>query len=169
MARTLKSYRLYLVEDFQKKITEIGQVVKPLQTDFVFSPTIQGYETRFSDDNGNKILVNFYSVEKKVSGYEIDFSVNGTSFGDNKKMTLKMFFPIISTVVSCINAFIKKMNPACLYIVASDKSGKKGQKQNIWKEYVLQNITDTGFAISIDPDVIALQNNSHPDIVSIKR
>ena len=57
----------------------------------------------------------------------------------------------------------------CLYISASDKKGKKGQKKNIWKEYVLQNITDTGFTVSIDSNVIALQNNNHPDIVSIKR
>lgn len=169
MARTLKSYRLYLIEDFQKKILEIGQRVKPLQTDFEFLNTFQGYEARFSDMYGNKILVNFYKTESKVSAYEIDFSVNGTSFGDKKKMTLDAFFPIISTVVSCTNDFIKKINPACLYIAASDKKGKEGQKQNIWKEYVLQNITDTGFVLSIDPNVIALQNNHHPDIVSIKR
>ena len=167
MARTLKTYRAFLVEDFQKQIIEIGQRVKPFQTNFAFEKISTGYESKFSDANDNKVSVRFYLLKSRnpdYSGYEIDFSVNGTSFGTGRKMEIKSFFSIISTVVECINRFIEKFNVSQLLINAYDKEGKVGQKEKIWREYVLQNITDTGFVVgrADEPGYIILQNNRIP-------
>jgi hypothetical protein len=167
MARTLRTYRLFLTE-FQNQVVEIGQLVKPFQTSFNFDKIINGYQSNFSDDSKNKISVYFYTMEKERFGYEIDFSVNGTSIGNDRKMDLKLFLPIVSTVVSCINAFIEKFNPPRLYIAAAEKSGRVEQKQKIWREYVLQNIKDTGFVVgNAQPEngYLILQNNTHPDII----
>jgi hypothetical protein len=171
MARTLKTYRLFLTE-FQNRIVEIGQLVKPFQTSFNFDEEVNGYKSNFSDGNENKISMYFYLIEKKCPAYEIDLVVNGTSFGNNKKMDLKSFFPIISTSIACINDFIEKFNPAALYIVAADKREKRGQKEKIWKEYILQNIKDTGFVVgNAEPEIgyLILQNMNHPDVIAAKK
>lgn len=151
---------MYLVEDFQKKILEIGQRVKPLHIKFEYNEMTTGYDSTFDDNYGNNIKVMFHLVEKKCRGYEIEFSVNGTSFGDNIKVSLQQFFIIISTIIECINKFIIKFDPLKLYIDAADKKERYGQKSKIWREYILQNIHDSGFAVCPnEKDVIVLQKN----------
>ena len=160
MARTLRSYRMYLAEKCQLRVLEIGQRVQPSQTEFEFGETVSGYDSKFSDGSGNNIKVMFHLVEKKWRGYEVEFSVNGTSFGTDQRVPLRQFFVIISTVIECINKFIIKIDPLKLYIDAADKTGRFGQKYKIWREYILQNIHDTGFAVCPDEkDVIVLQKN----------
>lgn len=149
MAVSLKTYKLNLNES-QKKLQEIGQRLIPFQKEFEFTQGLQGIQSEFDDPQNNKIKVIFYEI--KSSCFEIDFEVNGTSFGDDVKMEVKQFFLIISTVVECVNNFIQEFDPNQLKIQGSDKTGKEGQKDKIWMEYIKVNIKDNNYIFGIESD-----------------
>ena len=150
------------LNEYQTRIHEIGQRVKPFQNTFKFNTTVNGYRCEFTDPSGNKITVDFYLLYVKTREYEIDFMVNGSSYGDESRLSLKQFFLIISTVIECVNKFISEFEPYRLRIDALEKSDddENHQKHKIWKEYVLQNIMDTEFVVAPhEKKWIILQNN----------
>lgn len=149
-AMMLKTRRLYLTES-EMKIQEIGQRITPITSNFNFIQGSNGKEVSFEDSKGNKIKVMFYETEKP-GVVEIDFMVNNTSFGNNVNMSTQTFFLIVSTVIECINIYLDKYDPKQIKIEGSDKIGKDGQKNKIWKQYLTVGIKDKNYKIGEESD-----------------
>ena len=129
----------------------------PFKTEFTFFDS--GYEIKcesFKDNQGNNIQVIFHKLS--MGFYEIDFSVNGSSYENSDiDYSLKEYTSLISTVFKCIEQFIEGYSPQALKIEGEDSFtkqdiGKKGQKNSIYK-YALQNI-------DVPPNYVLLTNES---------
>ncbi len=129
----------------------------PFKTKFTFFDS--GYEIKcesFKDNQGNNIQVIFHKLSRGF--YEIDFSVNGSSYENSDiDYSLKEYTSLISTVFKCIEQFMEEYSPQGVKIEGEDSFtkqdiGKKGQKNSIYK-YALQNI-------DVPPNYVLLTNES---------
>jgi hypothetical protein len=129
MARSYLNYKQNLNES-EQKLLEIGQRVQPYEKDFLFSEKGNMVYTDFKDEQQNDISVRFHRFKEGSNGYEVEFTINNQSV-EAFKTDLNHFFKIISTVVQVINEFIEKYQPTQLFIEATNKPGKEGQKDKI--------------------------------------
>ena len=58
-----------------------------------------------------------------------------------------------------INEFIEKYQPTQLFIEATNKPGKEGQKDKIWLQYIKVNLKADGYVIGNQGDGFSIQNN----------
>jgi hypothetical protein len=158
MARSYQNYKQNLNEQ-EQKLLEIGQLVQPYETDFLFSEKGNMVYTDFRDDQRNDIRVMFHRFKEESDSFEMEFTVNGYS-GEAFKTDSKHFFKIISTVVQAINEFIEKYNPTQLFIEGEDKPGKQGQKDRIWIQYAKVNIKADDYTLGTYPKGFGIQNNT---------
>jgi hypothetical protein len=157
MARSYLNYKQNLNES-EQKLLEIGQRVQPYEKDFLFSEKGNMVYTDFRDEQQNDISVRFHRFKEGSNGYEVEFTINNQSV-EAFKTDLNHFFKIISTVVQVINEFIEKYQPTQLFIEATNKPGKEGQKDKIWLQYIKVNLKADGYVIGNQGDGFSIQNN----------
>jgi hypothetical protein len=157
MARSYQNYKQNLNED-EQKLLEIGQLVQPYDTNFLFSESGNTIMTDFNDDQKNRVRVKFHRFKEGSNSFEVEFDVNGYS-GEAFKTDTKHFFKIISTVVQVINEFIEKYQPSQLYIEAFEKQGKIDQKNKIWIQYAKVNLKADGYVIGNQGNGFGIQKN----------
>jgi hypothetical protein len=157
MARSYLNYKQNLNES-EQKLLEIGQRVQPYEKDFLFSEKGNMVYTDFKDEQQNDISVRFHRFKEGSNGYEVEFTINNQSV-EAFKTDLNHFFKIISTVVQVINEFIEKYQPTQLFIEATNKPGKEGQKDKIWLQYIKVNLKADGHVIGNQGDGFSIQNN----------
>ena len=159
MARSYQNYKQNLNES-ELKLQEIGQLVKPYDSNFIFNEIGNMVRSDFRDDQKNDISVRFHRFKEGSTGYEVEFTINNQSI-EAFKTDLKHFFKIISTVVQVINEFIEKYQPTQLFIEATNKPGKEGQKDKIWLQYIKVNLKADGYVIGNQGDGFSIQNNKN--------
>jgi hypothetical protein len=157
MARSYQNYKQNLNED-EQKLLEIGQLVQPYDTNFLFSESGNTIMTDFNDDQKNRVRVKFHRFKEGSNSFEVEFDVNGYS-GEAFKTDTKHFFKIISTVIQVINEFIEKYQPSQLYIEAFEKQGKIDQKNKIWIQYAKVNLKADGYVIGNQGNGFGIQKN----------
>ena len=157
MARSYQNYKQNLNED-EQKLLEIGQLVQPYDTNFLFSESGNTIMTDFNDDQKNRVRVKFHIFKEGSNSFEVEFDVNGYS-GEAFKTDTKHFFKIISTVIQVINEFIEKYQPSQLYIEAFEKQGKIDQKNKIWIQYAKVNLKADGYVIGNQGNGFGIQKN----------
>jgi hypothetical protein len=158
MARSYQNYKQNLNED-EQKLLEIGQLVKPYETDFLFTEIGNTISTDFEDDQKNDIDILFHRFKEGSDSFEVEFTVNGYS-GEAFKTDTKHFFKIISTVVQAVNEFIERYHPSQLFIEGDDKLGKKGQKNQIWLQYIKVNLKADNYVVGNNPNGFSIQNKN---------
>ena len=158
MARSYQNYKQNLNED-EQKLLEIGQLVQPYDTNFLFSESGNTIMTDFNDDQKNRVRVKFHRFKEGSNSFEVEFDVNGYS-GEAFKTDTKHFFKIISTVIQVINEFIEKYQPSQLYIEAFEKQGKIDQKNKIWIQYAKVNLKADGYVIGNQGNGFGIQKNN---------
>jgi hypothetical protein len=152
------SLKQVIKEEIQKQLSlqEIFDS-SPFKTEFIFFDS--GYEIKcepFKDNQENNIQVIFHKLSSGF--YEIDFSVNGSSYENSDiDYSLKEYTSLISTVFKCIEQFMEEYSPQGVKIEGEDsftkqEKGKKGQKNTIYK-YALQNI-------DVPPNYVLLTDES---------
>jgi len=159
MARSYQNYKQDLNE-VEQKLLEIGQLVQPYETDFLFTERGNTISTDFEDDQKNDIDILFHRFKEGSDSFEVEFTVNGYS-GEAFKTDTKHFFKIISTVVQVINEFIEKYQPTQLYIEAFEKQGKIDQKNKIWIQYAKVNLKADGYVIGNQGNGFGIQKNKN--------
>jgi hypothetical protein len=159
MARSYQNYKQNLNEQ-EQKLLEIGQLVKPYDTDFLFTESGNTIMTEFNDNQKNRVRVKFHRFKEGSDSFEVEFDVNGHS-GEAFKTDTKHFFKIISTVVQVINKFIEKYKPNQLYIEAFEKQGKIDQKNKIWTQYAKVNLKADGYVIGNQGNGFGIQKNNN--------
>jgi hypothetical protein len=157
MARTYINYIQNLNES-EQKLVEIGQRVRPYDTDFWFNEKGNTIYTDFRDEQKNEISVRFHRFKEGSTGFEVEFTVNNRSVEAFKTDT-KHFFKIIFTVIQVINEFIEKYNPTQLFIEGEDKEDKQGQKNAIWLQYIKVNLKVDDYVIGNHKNGFMIQNN----------
>jgi len=157
MARSYQNYKQNLNEQ-EQKLLEIGQLVKPYETNFYFNEKGNMVYADFKDDQSNNISVRFHRFKEGSNSFKVEFAINGFS-GEAFKTDTQHFFKIISTVVQVINEFIEKYQPIQLFIEGSDKIGKEGQKDKIWLQYAKVNIKADDYTLGTYPKGFGLQKN----------
>jgi hypothetical protein len=157
MAQSYQNYKQNLNED-EQKLLEIGQLVQPYDTNFLFSESGNTIMTDFNDDQKNRVRVKFHIFKEGSNSFEVEFDVNGYS-GEAFKTDTKHFFKIISTVIQVINEFIEKYQPSQLYIEAFEKQGKIDQKNKIWIQYAKVNLKADGYVIGNQGNGFGIQKN----------
>lgn len=103
----------------------------------------------FRDPKGNLIRVFFNHTENGV--FEVEFSVNNTSFQDAKAgYGIKEYAQLLSTVGAAVSQFLEEYEPQAVTLVGTDIPAKiekhaktVGQKDRIYAYYISQ-IKDTG-------------------------
>jgi len=159
MARSYQNYKQNINES-EKKLQEIGQLVQPYDKDFIFIESGNAIMTEFNDDQRNRIRVKFHRFKEGSDSFEVEFDINGHS-GEAFKTDIKHFFKIISTVVQVINEFIEKYQPTQLYIEAFEKQGKMDQKNKIWIQYAKVNLKADGYVIGNQGNGFGIQKNKN--------
>jgi hypothetical protein len=138
--RNFKSIIKNLILEHIKEKPYLNEIFdsKPFKTEFEFKDDPDYYYTpSFSDPYGNLIKVYFYKLRNNC--FEIDFTVNGSSYSNsNVDYSIKDYSILLYTVYSCISQFLNDYSPQCVNIEGVDTpekedKGKKGQKNNIYK------------------------------------
>ena len=155
MAQSYKNFKQNLNEN-ELTLLEIGELVQPYDTGFVFSERGNTITTDFKDHELNLIKVLFHRFKEGSNSFELEFTINNHS-AEAFKTDLKHFFKIISTVVQATNEFIEKYQPINLSIEGFDKVGKEGQKNNIWLQYAKVNLKADDYTLGVSPKGFGLQ------------
>jgi hypothetical protein len=146
MGQSFKTYKnQILLEDLFNEIFDTPS----FKSNFEFSPSFNGIETKFGDLDNNKIKIYFYSLDNNL--YELDFTVEGTSYQYEKvKYSLKDYTSLLATVAEATSQFLKEYKPLGLKIEGTNIFSKierdpkfEGQKNRIYK-YFINKIEDTG-------------------------
>jgi hypothetical protein len=148
MGQSLTSFKKSLL------LTEIVKEIfdsEPFKTNFTFQPSEYAtVETpRFQDPLGN--VVKIYFTENDEDLYEVEFSINGSSFqSPNVNYNIKDYSKLLSTIAQGINAFIEQYQPQGILIKGTDifqkvsKNPKTiGQKDRLYL-YFISQIEDKG-------------------------
>ena len=144
MGASLNSYKKYLKQIIKETIDEMFDS-NPIKTIFNFIDKEDYIETEiFKDHKDNNIKILFYKLKNDM--YELDYSINGSSFTNpDLDYTIKDYSILLNTVAKAIDQFLLKYNPLGLIIEGADYSGKLisnpkslGQKNRIYNYFITQ-------------------------------
>jgi hypothetical protein len=153
MGASLNSYKKYLKQIIKETISEIYNS-NPIKTSFNFTDKGDYIETEeFKDYKDNNIKILFYKLKNNI--YELDYSVNGSSF-TNKDLeyNVKDYSILLNTVAKAVDQFLVEYKPLALTMEGADYSGKLisnpkalGQKNRIYDYFILQLKDNTDYKI----------------------
>jgi hypothetical protein len=144
MGASLNSYKKYLKQIVKETIDEMFDS-NPIKTIFNFIDKDDYIETEiFKDHKDNNVKILFYKLRNDM--YELDYSINGSSFTNpDLDYTIKDYSILLSTVAKAVDQFLLKYNPLGLIIEGADYSGKLisnpkslGQKNRIYNYFISQ-------------------------------
>jgi predicted PolB exonuclease-like 3'-5' exonuclease len=151
------SLQTYKTQTLKRLITEVLYEIfdsTPLQTIFTIILSEEGYSTEnFKDEEDNLIRVIFHNIGNEM--YELDFTVNGSSFSNPElKYTTKQYSKLLHTVAKAVSQFLHQINPKGLQIDGADSFSKilkrkeaDGQKNFIYDYFILKIENDEDYKI----------------------
>lgn len=144
MGASLNSYKKYLKQIIKETLFEIYDS-KPIKIYFNLEDKGDYIETEeFKDHKDHIIKIFFYKLKNNI--YELDYSLNGSSFTNpDLDYTIKDYSILLSTVAKAVDQFLIEYKPLGLVIEGADYSGKLisnpktlGQKNRIYDYFISQ-------------------------------
>lgn len=136
MGRDIKHHKSFiLIEIVKEKIVELFNT-NSFKNHFDFNENNDYIFTNFRDSYDNNIRIMFHKIENNM--YELDFTVNGSSYSSSVDYSLKDYTSLIKTVYEAVNQFLDEFSPKAIAIEGVDsinkiRKGKEGQKSLIYK------------------------------------